>query len=172
MGACFCRLIGARIENEHLVIVFGLAILLGGCNKETPVAPPIRVVETGPIEPAEVELSNPKVRIDDGGNFRFEVNYLFTSGKPRQHYLVTVNFPGTSNLCLKHMEAWELKQEGVIRIHFCFCFIRRNFRHSWLVVCGWRTTRNALKNVAMLPHDRQLAVARAGRRESDRSSAR
>ena len=115
MGACFCRLIGARIENEHLVIVFGLAILLGGCNKETPVAPPIRVVETGPIEPAEVELSNPKVRIDDGGNFRFEVNYLFTSGKPRQHYLVTVNFPGTSNLCLKHMEAWELKQEGVIK---------------------------------------------------------
>ena len=115
MGACLGRLIGARIENAHFIIVFGLAIFLGGCNNEKPVAPPIRVVDAGPIEPAEVELSNPKVRIDDEGNFRFEVNYLFTSGKPRQHYLVTIHFPGTSNLCLKHMEAWELKQEGVIK---------------------------------------------------------
>ena len=115
MAKCFYRLIGARNEHAYVILAFGMASLLGGCNKETPVAPPIRVVDVGPIEPAEVELSNPKVRIDDEGNFRFEVNYLFTSGKPRQHYLVTVQFPGTSNLCLKHVEAWELKQEGVIK---------------------------------------------------------
>lgn len=66
-------------------------------------------------EPAEVELSEPKGRIDDNGIFWFEVNYRFSKGLPRKHYKVTVHFPNTKNLCIKTMEAWELNEAGVIK---------------------------------------------------------
>lgn len=99
--------------------------LMGGCQHQAanppasePVADRAAVEQPkedeGPVEPAEVELSDAQGRIE-GGIFRFEVKYRFTKGRPRQHYLVTVSFPGTKNLCLKHMEAWELKTEGVIK---------------------------------------------------------
>jgi hypothetical protein len=66
-------------------------------------------------EPAEVELSNPRARIDERGIFWFGVKYRFAKGAPRKYYLLTVKFPGTQNLCLKHMEVWQLKSEGEIR---------------------------------------------------------
>lgn len=101
--------------RTYLMSVLGVLVLCGGCYQQTPIQVP-PVVDEGPIEPAEVELSEPKVRIDPDGNFMFEFKYRFVKGRARQFYLVTVQFPGTSNLCLKHMEAYELKQqEGVIR---------------------------------------------------------
>lgn len=115
MTACYCRFFAAQFKCVNVTIALGLVILVGGCNEKTAIQS-VPVVVEGPIEPAEVELSNPKTRIDDEGIFLFEVTYRFTKGRARQHYLVTVHFPGTANLCLKHMEAWEFpKQEGVIK---------------------------------------------------------
>ena len=111
---------GARIiqvvPRFCLMIVVGF-VSFAGCNQQTPIPPtPPLVVDEGPIEQAEVELSEPKVSVDSDGNFMFEFKYRFVKGRARQFYLVTVHFPGTHNLCLKHMEAYELKQqEGVIR---------------------------------------------------------
>ena len=101
-----------------------LCCMSAGCTNDSPLSqqpdltpvPAAEPVDDGPIEPAVVELSNPKYRIDGEGNFFFEVNYKFTKGRARQHYLLTVNFPGSQNMCLKHMEAHHLKEkEGVIR---------------------------------------------------------
>ncbi|MGE0758202.1 MAG: hypothetical protein AB7O38_14330 [Pirellulaceae bacterium] len=69
----------------------------------------------GPPGPAEVELSDQQVRVDDQGVFYFSVKYRFTKGAPRQFYMLTVKFPGTNNLCIKRMESWELKSEGEIK---------------------------------------------------------
>lgn len=68
-----------------------------------------------PVEPAEVELSEPRGRIDKNGIFWFEVDYRFVKGQPKMHYKLTVHFPGTRNLCIKTMEAWELKGSGTIK---------------------------------------------------------
>ncbi len=102
-----------------LRIVLGtcLATATLGCKSESPATPvPTVVAESDPIVPAEVELSDAKHRIDDQGNFLFDVKYKFTKGSARQFYLLSVHFPGTQNLCLKHMEAYHLKDlEGSVR---------------------------------------------------------
>lgn len=104
-----------RVGNG-LALVGLASLLLCGCNKVAPVPVVPSVVDEGPVEPAEAELSNPKYKIDDDGNFYFQVDYKFTKGRARQFYLLTVKFPGTENMCLKHMEAYHLKEkEGVIR---------------------------------------------------------
>ena len=103
----------------HLGIVLGacLATATIGCKKDPPAtSAPAVPTESEPIVPAEVELSDAKHRIDDEGNFYFDVKYKFTKGSARQYYLLTVHFPGTQNMCLKHMEAYHLKNlEGSIR---------------------------------------------------------
>lgn len=115
---------GIRRLPRAAAVALTLA-LMGGCQHQAanpPAGEPAAGREAvqkpaedeGPVEPAEVELSDAQGRIE-GGIFHFEVKYRFTKGRPSQHYLVTVNFPGTKNLCLKHMEAWELKTEGAIK---------------------------------------------------------
>lgn len=116
MRAYFRRLGKSQVWPGKASIAVGMVVLLFGCSQTVPVQPLVPTVNDGPIEPAEVALSNPKTRIDESGIFLFEFKYEFTKGRARQHYLVTVHFPGTKNLCLKHMEAWELKsQSGIIK---------------------------------------------------------
>ena len=122
LAQMLCRSLKIECVRGMLVSTV-LACISAGCTNDSstsqqPELTPVQTepVDEGPIEPAVVELSNPKYRIDGEGNFMFEVNYKFTKGRARQYYLLTVNFPGSQNMCLKHMEAHHLKEkEGVIR---------------------------------------------------------
>lgn len=132
MAARFARrpLVGTRLVGTRKLpaiwVLSSLLVVAAGCGQSpiTPVTKGIAtegvnsaapVADNAPKEPAQVELFDDKVRIDDAGVFYFDVKYRFTKGAPRQFYLVTVKFPGTNNLCLKRMEAWELKAEGQIK---------------------------------------------------------
>ncbi|MCA9134426.1 MAG: hypothetical protein KDA45_14755, partial [Planctomycetales bacterium] len=69
-----------------------------------------------PFEYAEVELSKPAVRVDEEDVCWFEVHYKFVKGTPGEHYMLTVTFPGTENLCLKPVAGWQLPgTEGVLK---------------------------------------------------------
>lgn len=66
-------------------------------------------------EPARVELQDAKAVLDDLGIIRFEIDYRFTSGKPRKHYVVEIRFPGTDYIGAKPINPGELDPEGTIK---------------------------------------------------------
>jgi hypothetical protein len=96
----------------------GLAVISLGCGPSSPSAAPspevTRATSSGPPEPSEIELYEPKARLVDDGVVQFEVKYRFTSGKPSNFYQVDVKFPGSENYGVKFMDGWELQESGVI----------------------------------------------------------
>ncbi|MGE0761118.1 MAG: hypothetical protein AB7F89_17690 [Pirellulaceae bacterium] len=116
------RSYSASVRRAYWPVLMGTFVLLAGCDAAggpiVPTSPRARAIVPrpgGPSEPAEVELSDHRVRVDDSGVFYFDVKYRFNRGAPRQFYMLTVKFPGTNNLCIKRMEAWELTDAGQIR---------------------------------------------------------
>jgi hypothetical protein len=98
------------------LLLVSLIAFVSGCGKKT-VAPAVVAVDAspqGPVEPNEIELSDPKVTFEAPKTVRFEVKYRFTKGRPNQYYSCDISFPGTPNHAVKRMDSWELKAEGVI----------------------------------------------------------
>lgn len=93
-------------------------VLLGclGCGQvDAPTPEVTRATSSGPPEPSEVELYEPKARLTEDGVVQFEVKYRFTSGKPSNYYRADVKFPGLESDGVKFMDGWELQESGVIR---------------------------------------------------------
>ncbi len=94
--------------------------LTAGCKQEAVVSLPEVDMNQSSIddefEYAQVELSDPKVRVDKDGVCWFEVKYKFVSGKLGEHYQLTLDFPGTANACVKTIAGWQLGgAEGTIK---------------------------------------------------------
>lgn len=71
-----------------------------------------------PYEPAEVELGVPTTSFQAPDIVRVEIPYKFITGSPVAHYGCEVKFLDSEFTGFKAMEAWELKNEGVIRDGF------------------------------------------------------
>ena len=71
-----------------------------------------------PYQPAQVELGTPTAFFQAPDIVRFEVPYKFVVGAPVAHYGCEVKFLDSGFTGQKHMQAWELKPEGVIRDGF------------------------------------------------------
>jgi hypothetical protein len=99
------------------LLLVPLAVLLTGCGPQAavPGTAVVQPAEPVPVEPCEIELSDPKVTLAEPNTVRFEVHYRFTKGRPDKYYLCEISFPGTPNHGAKPMESWELKSEGVIK---------------------------------------------------------
>jgi len=97
---------------------FPLVLLAVACGQktDTPTQPPQpQVVEPVTPIPGEIELSDPKVSLQEPNVFRFEVKYRFTKGQPDKYYSCDISFPGTENHGRIVLEQFEVKKEGVIR---------------------------------------------------------
>jgi hypothetical protein len=88
-----------------------------GCRRKIEAPAPGPAAASGP---AEIELSDAKVRRSDPQTVQCEVKYRFTQGQPEFHdsYDVEIEFPGTTNAGHKLMPGWELKKEGTIKDSF------------------------------------------------------
>src|SRR5690606_8667211 len=93
----------------------GLVMVSLGCGSSAAPSPEVtRTTSSGPAEPSEIELYEPKARLVEDGVVQFEVKYRFTSGKPSNFYQVDVKFPGSESHGVKFMDGWELQESGVI----------------------------------------------------------
>lgn len=107
-----------KLFRLALAVIWG-SVCLTGCQPDA--APEVTepVVNQGseePFEYAQVELSEPKFKIDADGTCWFEVHYKFVKGKVGENYLLNLTFPGTENACIKQMNGWQLSgPEGVIK---------------------------------------------------------
>ncbi len=92
---------------------------LVGCTPAQPTPPQPSVDINLPEEPfeyAQVELSDPKFKVDESGICWFEVKYKFVKGKVGENYLLNLSFPGSKNACIKQIHGWQLNgPEGVIK---------------------------------------------------------
>lgn len=71
-----------------------------------------------PYERAEVELGEPTATFQAPDIIRVEIPYKFVVGAPVAHYGCEVKFLDPDFTGLKYLQAWELKNEGVIRDGF------------------------------------------------------
>jgi hypothetical protein len=90
-------------------------LLIAGCGRDLSDAPVIEATLASPVEPSEIELSNPKAVFEAPDVVRLEVTYRFVKGEPRNFYCAQVEFPGTENVGMKYMEGWELESSGVLK---------------------------------------------------------
>jgi len=108
------------VRPTSLLLVSALGLSIFGCGpaKAPSSSPPAqteaRVVDVGPTKvelgPAKAAWREPEAEV-----VKFEIPYQFTSGSPLKVYQCRVTFPDQGAAGVKPMEAWELKQEGVIR---------------------------------------------------------
>lgn len=104
-----------RMDIRAVLSSMFFALIFGCSEGRSPRdSPPTVAVDTGPYKPCEVNLSDGKVTIPEPGVAKFEVKYKFIKGKPARYYSCDISFPGTQARAMKRMEAWQLKDEGII----------------------------------------------------------
>jgi hypothetical protein len=86
-----------------------------GPNASTVTSKATQATVAAPAEPSEVELFDAKLTFEPPELIRFEVHYRFTKGRPTLNYMCNLSFPGTDNVGRKPLEAWELKETGIIK---------------------------------------------------------
>ena len=97
-----------------------LTFFISGCTGGKPdggdVEPSAAVLR--PYVPAEVELGEPTAYFQAPDIVRVEIPYKFVAGTPVAHYGCEVKFLDSDFKGQKYLQAWELKNEGVIRDGF------------------------------------------------------
>ncbi len=109
-----------RLGALHLILV-SLGVMASGCGpKAVPAGSSAgaAAVEEGAKGPAKIELSDAKVTPLEPMFVQFEVKYRFSEGRPASGYTLMLSFPDIKEQCMKGMEAFEVKPEGVIRDKF------------------------------------------------------
>jgi hypothetical protein len=115
-GDLFMSNFASRLCGWGLLLALFAGLFMGCGQRALPPNPVVvHATQTGPSDPGQIELSDPKMTLQEPDRAQFEVKYRFTKGKPEKYYLCEISFPGTSNHGAKPMESWELKPEGVIR---------------------------------------------------------
>lgn len=93
-------------------------VVIFGCSDTRPSRvniPTVAVDDGGGLyEPCEVALSEGKVTIPEPGVAQFVVKYKFNKAKPARFYSCDISFPGSQARAVKRMEAWQLRDEGII----------------------------------------------------------
>jgi hypothetical protein len=109
-------------SNGQIFWIFlcSLVGLNSGCkqNPEETRGANDNVVEVIPYVPASIEITDVKARYDAPEIAYVQFEYRFTSGHPLAFYQCDIKFPDSGQGGVKEMQAWELKDNGVIKTGF------------------------------------------------------
>ncbi len=104
-----------KTSFHGLCMLCMLPVIIAGCSSNQPAQPVTEATIAAPKEDGQIELSDPQFVMTPPNIVHFEMKYKFVKGRPDKSYLCTISFPGTTNTGQKPIEAWELKESGVIK---------------------------------------------------------